>query len=431
MRVKVDLSKKIGKIKPMHGVGQPPFIGMDFSAFSYLKDAGIPFSRLHDVGGWFGGNLWADIPNLFRDFSKDPTKEENYDFTFTDMMITALIENGVEPFFRLGVTIENFAPIKAYRIYPPEDYKKWAIICEHVIRHYTQGWANGFNYDIRYWEIWNEPDNFEDPMENQMWRGTKEQYYELYGIASKHLKECFPHLKIGGYSSCGFYDLKKSFIKGANSSPRFEYFIEFFDGFLSYIKANDCPLDFFSWHSYDSIENNKIYAKYARERLDQIGYTKTETTCNEWHCGVGARGTARHSSLTCGMMLALQDTPLDSAMFYDARLGVGVYGGMFDPMTKKPLPSYYAFTAFNKLYKLKNQVMVDVDADGVYAVCAKGKNEGALVIANITTSDIEFTLDGISEVEKCYLTSSGKTNEEITLPNALEKESFLVITFRL
>ena len=63
----------MGKIKPMHGVGQPPIQGTDFSMFRYLNEAGIPFSRLHDVGGWFGGNLWVDIPNIFRDFNADAT----------------------------------------------------------------------------------------------------------------------------------------------------------------------------------------------------------------------------------------------------------------------------------------------------------------------------------------------------------------------
>ena len=112
----------------MHGVGQPPFVGIDFSRFSYLKDAGIPFSRLHDVGSWFGGNLFVDIPNVFRDFDADPEDPANYDFVFTDMMINALVENGVEPFYRLGVTIENFAQIKHYRIDPPSDFPKWARI---------------------------------------------------------------------------------------------------------------------------------------------------------------------------------------------------------------------------------------------------------------------------------------------------------------
>lgn len=267
--------------------------------------------------------------------------------------------------------------IKAYRIYPPENYKKWAVVCEHIIRHYTEGWANGFKYNIRYWEIWNESDNYEEVEYNAMWKGTREQFYELYAVSSKHLKACFPHLKIGGYGSCGFYDLKKSYIKGVNSSPRFEYFITFMDGFLQYIQKENCPLDFFSWHSYDSIENNIIYAEYARKRLDEYGFTETETTCNEWNFEAWeSRGTNRHAALTAGMSLAFQNTALDSAMFYDARVGIRVYGSIFHPLEKKPYPTYYAFMAFDKLYKAGRQVFVECDEEGVYAVAAKNKKVG-------------------------------------------------------
>lgn len=162
-KLTVDFDKTVGKIKPMHGVGQPPFSGIDFSMCDYLKKANIPYSRLHDVGGAYDGNMFVDIPNIFRDFSADPTDPTSYDFAFTDLLITALVERGIEPFFRLGVTIENYCEIKAYRIAPPTDYNKWAEICEGIIRHYTEGWANGFNYKITYWEIWNEPDNYETP----------------------------------------------------------------------------------------------------------------------------------------------------------------------------------------------------------------------------------------------------------------------------
>ena len=41
---------------------------------------------------------------------------------------------------------------------PPKDFRKWAQICEHIIRHYNEGWADGHKWDIRYWEIWNEAD---------------------------------------------------------------------------------------------------------------------------------------------------------------------------------------------------------------------------------------------------------------------------------
>ena len=59
-------------------------------------------------------------------------------------MIDQLHQQGVEPFYRLGTTIENSHRIKTYHIYPPKDYQKWAKICEGIIRHYNEGWADGF-----------------------------------------------------------------------------------------------------------------------------------------------------------------------------------------------------------------------------------------------------------------------------------------------
>ena len=393
----IDQNKIIGSIKKMHGVGQPPISGgRGFSMFKYLTEAGIPYSRLHDVGGAYGNGRFVDIPNVFPDFDADETLPESYHFAFTDGLITALIEAGVEPIFRLGVTIENDCAVEAKNIYPPKDYAKWARICEHVIMHYTEGWANGYNYDISYWEIWNEPDNYPEINDNQMWRGTKEEYYELYTVTAKHLKSRFPHLKIGGYASCGFYYIKEAYNEAAKSTSRTGYFIEFFDGFLDYIKEHGAPLDFFSWHTYDKVvENNIAYAHYARERLDAAGYTDTETTCNEWNTDTDRRGTLYQAAKVAANLLAFQDTPLDNAMFYDARLGISVYGNLFDPMTRLPSPSYYAFTAFNRLYTRGSELDLTHDADGVYAVAAKGDGDVALVIANPTADSIPLELDGI------------------------------------
>ena len=127
--------------------------------FETMTETGIPYSRLHDSGSIYPYSHCVDIPAVFPDFDADETKEENYDFTFTDLYLKSLIDAGVKPFYRLGVTIENYVMYKAYNIYPPKDFSKWARICEHIILHYNYGWANGFNYNIEYWEIWNEPDN--------------------------------------------------------------------------------------------------------------------------------------------------------------------------------------------------------------------------------------------------------------------------------
>ena len=430
--IKVNFEKTTGKIKPMNAVGQPPFIDIDFSMCDYLKDAHIPYSRLHDVGGAYGGGIFVDIPNLFRNFDADASNPDNYDFAFTDILISSLVERGIEPFFRLGVTIENYIHIKAYRVYPPKDFQKWAEICEGVIKHYTQGWANGYNYNIEYWEIWNEPDNFDEIDKNQMWLGTAEEYYELYNVASKYLKNKFPNIKIGGYASCGFYALTEADNQFAACSPRFKYFIDFFDGFLDYIKKNNCPFDFFSWHSYAAISDNILWADYVRRRLDEAGYTNTEHTLNEWNCCPDLKGTARHAALTCGMMLALQNTSLNSAMFYDARCNRGMYSGMFNCYTFEPLPAYYSFVAFGELYCRKNQVEVGIDVPGVYACAAKAE-DGCLVIANTTSESIDIEIEslGAKDICECKIIAENNIWNDFEFKNQLPSDSVIFVKYSL
>ena len=109
-RISVEPDVAIGPVKPVNGVGQPPMVGAlaKWPMMHYLKEAGIPYSRLHDVGGRLGGGLFVDIPNLFPDFDADENDPKNYRFAYTDSLMKALEANGVEPFFRLGVTIENW-----------------------------------------------------------------------------------------------------------------------------------------------------------------------------------------------------------------------------------------------------------------------------------------------------------------------------------
>lgn len=87
MKITIDVNQALGKIKPMHAVGQPPLYGVgrnSFGAFHYLSEIGTPFSRLHDVDGLFGGNRYVDVPNIFRDFSVDENDPASYDFAFAE-----------------------------------------------------------------------------------------------------------------------------------------------------------------------------------------------------------------------------------------------------------------------------------------------------------------------------------------------------------
>ncbi len=424
-KVTVDFRKNVGPIKPVHGVGQPPFMGIDFSMVRYLKEAHIPFSRLHDVGGPYGGNLYVDIPNVFRDFDADPADPNAYDFAFTDLLLASLAENEVEPFFRLGVTIENYCAVKAYRIHPPKDYLKWAKICEGVIRHYTQGWAEGFHYKITYWEIWNEPDNGRDNPENMMWTGTKEDYFELYHVAASYLKGRFPHLKIGGYGNSGFYAIANAYIAAANSSPRKEYFITFLEEFLAYIKERNTPFDFFSWHTYSDVTKNREYAAYARKKLDEAGYSHVETSCNEWNSYPKERGTAFHAAQNTASLIGFQHSPVDTAMFYDARLGISIYGGLFNPMTRTPYPLYYGFKAFGELYVLGTEAASSTDDPNLYVLAATDGKTGGLLIANIGPAQpLQLALLG-GEVRECFIIDEENTFTPCPLPAEIGENTVL------
>ncbi len=377
----------IRPIKPMHGINNAPMHWANYKLFHYLAEAGIPVSRLHDTGGLFGGGVYVDIDNLFPNPEADPTDPASYDFAFNDALLCALVEVGVKPFYRLGCSIENYCQtIGPRRIFPPKDPQKWAVICEHIIRHYNEGWANGHHLGIQYWEIWNEPDNQPDPLENPMWRGTKEAYYRLYEVAANHLKACFPDLKIGGYASCGFYEiLNTAAATHANVSSRTGYFINFFEEFLAYIASEEhkAPLDFFSWHSYSGPEENIRYAAYAREMLDRYGFSLTESILNEWNPGIQRRGLLSDAAHIGAMFIAMQNTSVDLLCYYDGQLESS-YGGLFNPLTYKPFKAYHIFRAFNELYRLGTQYALVDTEDGhltpeVYALAA-GSREGDIAI---------------------------------------------------
>ena len=397
-KITFDFEKITGPVKPMHGVNNGPIISYyDYSLFHYLQEAGIPFCRLHDFGGVFGGTHFVDVENIFTNMDADENDPASYDFALTDLLMENLDKIGVKPFYRLGATIENGHRIKAYHIYPPKDNHKWARICANIIRHYNEGWADGYHYGIEYWEIWNEPDNEEEIADNPMWKGTKEQFFEHYKVVSNHLKKEFPNIKVGGYASCGFYatDENAQRVVAANSSPRMEYFIEFFQEFMKYITTpgNESPLDFFSWHTYASIRDNIRHARYARQELDRYGFTATESILNEWNPEFFERTQAFHAAKIAGMMLAMHHQSVDQMEFYTGDLNS--YGSLFHPMDHSVTREYYTFVAFNRLYQLGNAVSTVTDGAELYALAATGGTQQAAMIVNATRENRAVSVEGI------------------------------------
>lgn len=379
--LQADFAKSAGAVKPMHGVNNGPVYKFTadqrITNIEAFREAGIPYARTHDASFYanYGGEHTVDIIAVFPDFSKDVNDPASYDFTLTDEYLKVIDYAGVKTFYRLGNKIEHWP--KKYGTVVPPDFQKWAEICEHIIRHYTEGWANGFHYDMQYWEIWNEPDiagDDADVVDKKCWGGTRAQFFELYETAARHLKQCFPHLKIGGPALCTCAS-------------------EWATAFIEYCRDRRVPLDFFSWHRYarDPREITEL-ERLGRKLLDDNGFTATESILNEWNYVKGwhneewvyslrTEKNLKGASFIAGTICLYQYEPLDLLMYYDAR--PCAMNGMFNTdIVSDILKGYYPFWMFNKLYQLGTACPVTCEEGSIMACAARGEQGCAVMFTN-------------------------------------------------
>ena len=381
--VSFDFSSEIGKIKPMHSTNNGPVYkfaaDQRITNLETFREAGIPYARNHDASfnATYGGEHIVDVNFIFRNFDADPYLPESYDFTLTDDYLKVIEFSGAKVFYRFGSKIEHWP--KKYNTLPPKDFKKWAVICEHIIKHYCYGWADGFNMDIQYWEIWNEPDLDPDDSPNKRcWGGTAKEFYELFRITLDHLKTAFPELKIGGPAIA--HVGRGEWMRGLLDS------------------LGDIKPDFFSWHVYGATTDKvKNQIRLVRSILDEYGLTECESILNEWNYVRGWEGDVWKYSLgvmknykgaafLAATMLMAQDEALDNLMYYDAR--PGGMNGLFDSDDVTVLrPGYYAFYAFNKLYRAGTEVRSATDDSSVYATGAKGEKESYAMLTYYNDED--------------------------------------------
>ncbi|MBR2414068.1 MAG: hypothetical protein IKB13_06170 [Clostridia bacterium] len=426
--IHVDFDTVVNEMLPVHNIGRMADYELNSQMNRYYTEANMTSCRTHDIN-------CTDIYKIFPDFSKDVNDEAAYDFTESDKVLAAIIDAGMEPFFRFGISWSD-PEISRKHLQPPADFSKWAQICEHIILHYNEGWANGFRYDIQYWEIYNEPDCQPVPSENNFWQGTPEEFYELYDLTAKYLKNKFPALKIGGYGSCGFYALTKTNAVNTGSSPQNQYFIEFFEGFLAYIAEHNTPMDFFTWHSYTTTWKNKQYIGYVRDMLSAAGYENTEIIVDEWNFNPmeNDKIDRRYGANQASMLIMFQHEGIDMAHYYCANYWPeSVHAGMFvgDGI---PSSAYYSFLAFGEMFALGNQAAITNKSlpEDLYALAATGEDGQALLISNISEKkDRKLMLDtGAYSVVKCMTVNESCEWVEIPLPDKIESGEMLYITFK-
>lgn len=382
--LKFDTSKRLGKFKILNATNGGPWhkrhnLDQPRSNFSDYKAARIPYSRNHDsaIINIYGGPYSHDISRIFPCFDADVNDPASYDFACTDEAILICMDAGTETFFRLGQTIEHH--IKKHAINPPVNFQKWAEICEHIIMHYNEGWADGMHLNIQYWEIWNEPDLYANQPNkvSPTWGGTEAQFYDFYEIAAKHLKTKFPHLKIGGPAICGD--------------------VAWGERFLANMQKRNVPMDFFSWHIYTAHpEEVAAISEKIDFLLKKYGYENAESILNEWNYvrnwnkdgfpySIMAIHGLKNASFITAVMAVSQSAPVDMLMYYDTR--PSAFCGIFDFYSYAPIKGYYPMKWYGNFYDMEYEIKSENHIENIYSLCGVDKYGKVLAMLTYYSED--------------------------------------------
>jgi xylan 1,4-beta-xylosidase len=336
-KITVDAQAATGQLRSLQGVNGAPAPGghkpenfkfggwnmpehIDVSAG--YRMARIDLIRTHDAYGPAdidakfesasapGGGLISarrDVFDIFPDPDADPNNPLSYNFGPTDLIIASIRKVGAQVMFRLGRSEGADAQ-------PPKDFDKYAAVARHIVMHYNRGWAEGFHYHIRYWEVWNEPD-----LGKVFWSGTPHQYFELYGKLARAVKSVDRHALVGGPA-----------IARPNDDTPYR------DAFLAYVRAEHLPLNFYSWHWYATDSNDPLdfirISRDLRARLDKHGFYRTQSIVTEWNYGLNdpVPTAVQRASFITAALIYMQDAPIDAATLYRADSVFGTDGATPD-----------------------------------------------------------------------------------------------------
>ena len=369
----VDFTKETGALRPaLHSSGwtprlDPRAIQDDDAA---VKSMNFAYARTHDWALINPGQRVIDYQHIFPLFDKDAKDPSNYYFDPTDYLLGLSRAIGLKTFYRLGTSIEHTGNIH-FNAVVPQDFDKTAEIFAGIIRHYNKGWANGKNWNIEYWEIWNEPDGIKnmwcDPVDTHDWgkdpeadaaydiarnKRLQDTFVKFFVTCLKRLKTEFPEVKVGGPALCWLNT-------------------RYFKALLSACKEAGVAPDFISWHYYGADNEVMIAAgEAARKMCDSFGFTKTELIINEWHYllswdgihGVNSTpamvkraldGPTGHNNIdsacfALSVLEKLQFSKIDQAYYYGCT-HQGNWGYM--DQNKMFNKSYYAMKLFGEVVK--------------------------------------------------------------------------------
>ena len=353
-----DFAVERGPVRrELHSSGYAPMVEDVADTSRDVKALNFHSVRTHDLARINDSQRVVDAHFIFPLMHLDASNPSNYYFEATDYLLGLSRDIGLNIFYRLGTSIEH-SGIVHFNAQIPSDIDKMVEVFAGTVRHYNRGWANGKQWGIKYWEIWNEPN-----LDNAMWCFSgrndgetpdlrRKLFVELYVKTLKRLKGEFPEIKVGGPALC-WWDVP--------------YLTAIFKG----CKEAGVAPDFISWHYYGNRPDDIMeQAESARRLCDEYGFTDCELINDEWHfLGEGGfkdlrsndpvvrervwSGPRSHNGIdsscfTLTVLSRLQTSKYSQAFYYGCR-HTGAWGYKDDFGNKYKV--WHALKAFGQLMK--------------------------------------------------------------------------------
>ena len=359
--ITVDFASVTGRIKPLHGMCNGPL-----SPGADLRDLfavmGVPRVRFADAGGKQSG-LFVNVSHVFPDPSADEYDPKNYCFAPTDALIKAAAESKAEIVYRLGESDNG------WRYDLPENVDKWVRVCVNIIRHYNDGWGEGTQLGLRYFEVWATPDTMQG-----LGNATAFAFYEK---VAHGIKTYDPALQVGGMGFADYGPMAREYIK--------------------FCKKKQVPLDFVSVCAFGKTPESALAgANKLSAYLQKSDMAHLPIFISEWNCARPDASVltpaqkqeayqAIHSlpgAVFCAsVLLKMQNAfGIEAATYYDAQPEISSLCGICDRFGN-PAKPLYAFQAFDTLYRQGSAVFCDVQGSGVDAAASIGERAGALMVS--------------------------------------------------
>jgi xylan 1,4-beta-xylosidase len=305
----------------------------------------------------YDGFKYVRFHGLFHDdmfiYREDEQGKPIYNFQYIDDVFDRMLQKGVRPFVELGFVPKELSAVQDTTFWwrangsPPSDYGKWADLVHATVEHWVARYGI---VEVRTWyfEVWNEP-NLTKPF----FRGTQQQYFDLYKTTVQTIKKIDPALRVGGPATSNFHMDQQALTEAQASGKPFDpnsipWVPIWITDFMQYCKTNDLPVDFISTHPYPqdfaidepgmpkgghyrrSIDSTRNDLTTLRRMIDAGPYPHAEIQLTEWSSSPSPLDHS-HDSLAAGSFIA--KTNLESIGLVDS-LSYWVFTDVFEENRK-------------------------------------------------------------------------------------------------